>query len=134
MRWASPGLGWNRWVLPVRVLGKCGGYDSDIADGMVWAAGLAVAGVPGNPFPARVINLSLGGGDTCPQNYPGRDQSPARARCAGGGVRRQQRQHRPVPANCVGVAGVGAIRHAGTKVGFSNLGPGVALSAPGGNA
>ena len=36
----------------VRVLGKCGGYDSDIIDGMRWAAGLSV-GVPANPNPAR---------------------------------------------------------------------------------
>ena len=46
----------------MRVLGKCGGYDSDIIAGMRWAAGLAVSGVPTNPNPARVINMSLGGG------------------------------------------------------------------------
>ncbi len=27
-------------VMPVRVLGKCGGYDSDILVGMLWAAGV----------------------------------------------------------------------------------------------
>ncbi len=37
------------------------------------------------------------------------------------------------PANCPGVAAVAAIRHAGSKVGFSNLGPEVTLAAPGGN-
>src|SRR5262249_38709145 len=37
------------------------------------------------------------------------------------------------PANCNGVIAVTALRHAGTKVGFSNLGPEVAISAPGGN-
>jgi serine protease len=47
-------------VLPVRVLGKCGGFDSDIIAGMRWAAGLAVPGVPPNGNPARVLNLSLG--------------------------------------------------------------------------
>ena len=36
-------------VLPVRVLGKCGGYDSDIIAGMRWAAGLARAGRAGQP-------------------------------------------------------------------------------------
>ena len=40
-------------ILPVRVLGKCGGYDSDIQAGMRWAAGLDVPGVPANPNPAR---------------------------------------------------------------------------------
>ena len=52
-------------VLPVRVLGKCGGFDSDIAAGIRWAAGLAVAGVPTNPTPAKVINMSLGGSGAC---------------------------------------------------------------------
>jgi serine protease len=37
------------------------------------------------------------------------------------------------PADCPGVAAVAAIRHAGSKVGFSNLGPEVTLAAPGGN-
>ena len=46
-------------VLPVRVLGKCGGFDSDIVAGMLWAAGLSVPGVPANPTPANVLNMSL---------------------------------------------------------------------------
>ncbi len=57
------GAGWNVRVLPVRVLGKCFGYTSDIIAGMRWAAGLHVPGVPDNPNPARVINLSLGSSD-----------------------------------------------------------------------
>ena len=35
------GVGWNNRILPVRVLGKCGGLTSDIIAGMRWAAGLA---------------------------------------------------------------------------------------------
>ena len=41
-------VGRNVRVLPVRVLGKCGGYDSDIQAAMRWAAGLDVPGVPHN--------------------------------------------------------------------------------------
>jgi serine protease len=37
------------------------------------------------------------------------------------------------PANCPSVIAVAGVRHAGTKVGYSNLGPEVALSAPAGN-
>jgi serine protease len=37
------------------------------------------------------------------------------------------------PANCHGVVAVAALRHIGTKVAFSNLGPEVTISAPGGN-
>ena len=45
------GLSWNSFILPVRVLGKCGGVDSDILAGMRWAAGLHVAGVRGQSDP-----------------------------------------------------------------------------------
>ena len=37
------------------------------------------------------------------------------------------------PANCAGVAGIAGLRQAGTKVGYSNLGPEIALGAPAGN-
>src|SRR5262249_9610513 len=54
------GMTWKTWIEPVRVLGKCGGFDSDILDGMVWAAGIHVDGVPDNPYPAKIENMSLG--------------------------------------------------------------------------
>jgi serine protease len=120
-------------VLPVRVLGKCGGYDSDIMAGMLWAAGISVAGTPANPNPAKVINLSLGGTGACTQAY--RDTLAqlnalgvvvvASAGNAGGAV--------TVPANCPGVIAVAGLRHAGTKVGYSDLGPDIGISAPAGN-
>ena len=42
-----------------------------------------------------------------------------------------QRGRAPVasPANCAGVIGVAGLRHIGTKVGFSDLGPQIALRA-----
>jgi serine protease len=55
------GAGYNVRVMPVRVLGKCFGFTSDIQAAVRWAAGLAVDGVRTNPNPAQVINLSLGG-------------------------------------------------------------------------
>ena len=50
------GMTWNPYILPVRALGKCGGYDSDIMTAMQWAAGLSVTGVPDNPYPAILIS------------------------------------------------------------------------------
>ena len=49
-------------ILPVRVLGKCGGSSADIIAAIEWASGGAVTGVPANQNPADVINMSLGGG------------------------------------------------------------------------
>ena len=37
------------------------------------------------------------------------------------------------PANCPGAIGVTALRHVGDKVGYSDLGPEITISAPGGN-
>ncbi len=68
------GINWNSKILPVRVLGKCGGYTSDIIDGLRWSAGITVTGVPANPNPAKVANLSLGGSGACNSGLAERDQ------------------------------------------------------------
>lgn len=127
------GMTWQGKILPVRVLGKCGGYDSDIIAAMMWAAGLPVSGVPNNANPARIINMSLGSSETCPQSY-----SDAISQLTSLGVLvvvSAGNEGGPVdtPANCPGVVAVAGIRHAGTKVGYSSLGPEITLSAPAGN-
>ena len=65
----TAGIDWSVKILPVRVLGKCYGDDSDIIDGLAWAAGLSVPGVPPNPTPAQVINVSLGEQGECAPAY-----------------------------------------------------------------
>jgi serine protease len=127
-------LGRTVRVLPLRVLGKCGGYDSDIQAAMRWAAGLDVPGVPLNEHKAAVINLSLGSAGACGSGYPaviGEVIAAGTAIVASAG---NSTGHAVgLPANCAGVIAVGGLRHAGTKVGFSDLGPEIALSAPAGN-
>jgi len=59
------GVNWQISVVPVRVLGKCGGSNADINDGIRWAAGLPVPGVQPNANPAHVINMSLGAPVPC---------------------------------------------------------------------
>ena len=130
MAGAAPGVS----VLPVRVLGKCFGRDADIQAGMLWAAGISVPGVPDNPNPAQVLNMSLGASGVCSASYQsvvnqilarGTVIVAAAGNSAGGPV--------GTPGNCSGVIAVLALRHAGTKVGFSDLGSQIALAAPGGN-
>ncbi|MBK7002942.1 MAG: S8 family peptidase [Rhodoferax sp.] len=130
------GVAWGVGLLPVRVLGKCGGYDSDIIAGMLWAAGLSVPGVATNPTPARVINMSLGSFGACSQSYldaiksiAGIQQAAVIVASAGN----SSGQAVGSPANCPGVIAVAGLRHTGTKVGFSDLGPQISISAPGGN-
>ena len=127
-------VGRNVMVLPVRVLGKCGGLVSDIVEAMRWSVGIAVAGVPANPTPARVINLSLGADGVCSAAFA----DAIAAVIAQGAVvvasAGNSAGHAVVsPANCAGVIGVGGVRHTGTKVGFSDLGSELSIAAPAGN-
>ncbi len=127
------GITWSGRILPVRALGKCGGDDSDIIAAVLWAAGIPVSGAPDNPDPAKIINLSLGSAGSCPASWQDAiSQVVARGVLV---VVAAGNESGPVssPANCRGVAAVAALRHAGTKVGFSSLGREVALGAPGGN-
>jgi serine protease len=127
------GMTWQGQILPVRVLGKCGGQDSDILSAMLWAAGIAVSGAPSNPTPAKIINMSLGGSGSCPSSYQDAiNQITARGVLI---VVSAGNENGPVdaPANCSGVAGVAGLRHAGTKVGYSSFGSQVAIGAPAGN-
>lgn len=126
------GAGRDLRILPVRVLGTCGGLDSDILAAMLWSAGLSVPGVPDNPNPARVINMSLGSGKPCNKSYASvlsmlADKAVLVAAAGNDGG--------PVgaPANCPGVLAVAGLRHEGDKVGYSSFGKQVGISAPAGN-
>ncbi len=129
------GLNWAAKILPVRVLGKCGGTFEDITAGVMWAAGLAVAGAPANPNPARVINMSLGGATSCPQAL----QDAINLALAQGVViavaagNESDNASDSAPANCSGVITVGASTRAGDRASYSNFGLRVDVSAPGGD-
>jgi serine protease len=134
---AVAGLDWAARILPLRVLGKCGGDFSDIFDAMAWAAGRTVPGVPNNPFPAQVVNLSLGGEGVC---SPGEDAliaqllSPTGLRAivaAAGNENANADVH--FPASCASVISVAATTPAGNRTSYSNYGATVDVAAPGGN-
>ena len=125
-------VGRNVMLLPVRVLGKCGGYDSDIQAAMLWAAGLS-SSPTANPNPAKVINLSLGATGTCDAAYTDVVRQVNAAGAVVVAAAGNDGLAVGTPANCAGVIAVAGVRHAGTKVGYSDLGPEVALAAPAGN-
>jgi serine protease len=129
------GVAYAAKALPVRVLGKCGGYTSDIAAGVIWAAGGTVSGVPANPNPARVINLSLGGASACGttmQNAINTARSKnAVVVVAAGNSNTDASQFSP--ANCTGVIAVAATGRNGGRAYYSNYGSIVDVAAPGGS-
>jgi serine protease len=120
-------------IQPLRVLGKCGGYLSDISDAIAWAAGGSVSGLPANPTPARVLNLSLGGESPCP-SYAASAIATARSLgavvviAAGNAARDASTSS---PANCPGAFVVAATDASGARASFSNAGAVVDVAAPG---
>lgn len=134
------GTGFNVRVLPIRALGKCGGYDSDIIAALYWAAGVAMpasslesTALPPNPYPAQVINISLGSLGPCSPQYREVIRTLGERGVLVVASAGNEGKAVDSPANCPGVLAVAGLRHTGTKVGYSNLGPEVGLAAPGGN-
>ena len=130
------GVAFNAKVVPLRVLGRCGGYSSDIADAIVWGAGIPVLGVPVNPNPAKVLNMSLGGDGFCGTTL----QTAISAARAKGAVvvvaagNYNADASTTFPANCSGVIAVAATGKSGGKASYSNFGSNVTLAAPGGDS
>jgi serine protease len=123
------GVNWVSKILPVRVLGKCGGFLSDIVDGMLWAAGLADSGLPDNLVnanPADVLNLSLGGPGACGTTEQNAiDQIVAAGKVvvvAGGNSSTSLDLFSESPANCSGVITVAATTRTGGRASYSSFG------------
>jgi serine protease len=129
------GVAFNARVVPARVLGKCGGFTSDIADAIVWVSGGVVAGVPNNANPAKVVSISLGGGGSCGSTTQNAVNS-ARSRGASVVVAAGNSNSNAAnftPANCSGVVTVAATGRNGGKASYSNFGATVEVAAPGGS-
>ncbi len=134
------GVAYGARIQHVRVLGRCGGSLSDIADGVIWASGGAVSGIPANQTPARIINMSLGGGGSCSTTFQNAINSAVgrgtTVIVAAGNDNGNAANFQP--ASCANVVVVGATdingaRSVWSSTQQSNYGSNVDLSAPGSN-
>ncbi|WP_018348903.1 S8 family peptidase [Longispora albida] len=128
------GVAYAAKIQPVRVLGKCGGATSDIADAITWASGGTVTGVPANPTPAKVINMSLGGKSACSATYQnaingavGRGTTVV---VSAGNSNDDTANYNP--ASCSNVINVAASSREGNRAYYSNYGAKIDIAAPGG--
>ncbi|RIX30314.1 S8 family serine peptidase [Amnibacterium setariae] len=126
-------------VLPVRVLGGCGGSEGDSIAAIEWASGGRVPGVPANPNPAQVLSLSLGSdtGECSDALQTAIDDAIDRgtvvvAAAGNDGATMADTS----PANCAGVVSVVATTRTGMLAGYSNRGDASitpSIAAPGGS-
>lgn len=135
-RTAVLGLAPEARILPVRIMGRCGGNTADVAAGLLWAVGESVPGVPDNANPARIVNVSLSGAaDTCPRALQTAidtaNERGALVVVASGSADRDTSG--ATPANCDGVIVVGATDRNGERSPTSNYGTEVTVSALGGD-
>lgn len=130
------GIDHNAAILPVRVLGKCGGFASDIADAIRWSVGITDPSLPAaNPHPANIINLSFGAQTACTAT----EQAAIDDAIASGAVLIAAAGNQGTeagnfsPANCDNVITVAASTRQGGETFYTNFGSNISLSAPGGN-
>lgn len=129
------GVDWAARLLPVRVLGIGGGTVADVIDGLLWAVGRPVPGALANPWPATVVNLSLGGSGACSAAEQAALDVAAEA---GASVvvaagNEDADAAGAAPANCLGVIAVGATDARDWRAWYSNYGAVVDIMAPGGD-
>ncbi|MGB8338585.1 MAG: S8 family peptidase [Burkholderiales bacterium] len=129
------GINWKSRLIPMRVLGKCGSFESDILDAVTYAAGIPVAGIPGNPYPAKVINISLGGPGACTAvEQSTYDEIIAKGVVvigSAGNTTSDASNHSPA-GSCRGIIAVAGTGQKGQLAPYSNFGTTITVSAPGG--
>ena len=132
------GVNWSVSIVPIRVLGRCGGSVADISAAIRWAAGLSEKGLPDNKHPADIINMSLGVILDCrPENVGQLISAINDARQAGtvlvvaaGNDDLDVKQ--VTPGGCASVISVAASDRRGHLAPYSNFGA-VTIMAPGGD-
>jgi len=139
------GANWTVGIRPVRVLGIDGGDYFDIAQGVLYAAGLPAddgsGGVLTPPaLPARIINMSLGGGCIIgPDPLHDAIQTVTDPNLPNGGTLvvvaagNEGSSQAPCPAAYPEVIAVGAVDANGARAPYSNFGSFVDIAAPGGD-
>jgi serine protease len=129
------GTAFNAKVMPVRVLGTCGGSTSDIADAIIWASGGTVSGVTtlSAANAAKVINMSLGGSGSCDTTTQNAINSAVgrgtTVVVAAGNSNANAANF--TPASCANVVNVASVTSSSARSSFSNFGASIDVSAPG---
>ncbi len=137
------GMGEHLKILTVKIPDASGMfYESAVINGIYWAVGAEVPGVPQNLYPAKVLNMSFGVDekpgkeiDHCDEALQdavsyARKQGTVVIVAAGNDDRWE---HYNAPAVCNGTVKVASSGPEGYRAYYSNYGPAITLAAPGGD-
>jgi len=132
------GVNWSVKIRPVRVLGITGdGTNFDIAQGVLYAAGLAAAGPNGMPVQApsraQIINLSLGGPSPSNTLQTAVDAAYNAGSLIVASAGNDGLDFPSYPAAFPNVMGVSAVGQDGLLATYSNAGTFISVAAPGGD-
>lgn len=128
------GVAWNTRIMPIRVLGQGGGTEFDIAQGILFAAGLSNASQQLPAQKADIINMSLGG-----RGFSSAEQEAINAARENGVIviaaagNDATNADFYTPAGLEGVVTVSAVDVARELTSYSNFGSSVEVAAPGGD-
>ncbi|KTC68094.1 serine metalloprotease [Legionella birminghamensis] len=138
------GVGQQLKILPLKIPDASGMfYESQVINAIYWAVGGEVPGVPHNPYPAKVLNMSFGVDerpgkevDHCDEAlqeamFFARKQGAVVTVAAGND---NEWEHYNAPGVCNGAIKVASTGPEGLRAYYSNYGPGVSFAAPGGDA
>lgn len=127
------GVDWNCKLMTVRVLGQGGGTVDDIANGILYAAGIPNGSGFVPPQAADIINMSLGG----PGLNPVMEQACNQAAAAGvllvAAAGNDDSPNPSSPAAFDSVLSVGAVDLVKSRAPYSNFSPTIDIWAPGGD-
>jgi hypothetical protein len=135
---AGAGVNWTVKLRPVRVLGITGdGTDFDIAQGILYAAGLPAPGANGilvqAPTVSQIINMSLGGPDSSDVLANAVAAAEGQGSLIVASAGNDGWIFPTYPAAYPGVVGVSAVGEDGNITPYSDAGSFVSLAAPGGD-
>lgn len=136
------GVGENLSLLTLKIPDASGMfYESAVINAIYWAVGGEVPGVPANPWPAKVLNMSFG-----VDEYPGKEidycdealqDAISYARAKGAVIvvaaGNDNRDNYNAPAVCKGTLRIASTGPKGNRAYYSNYGEGVSFAAPGGD-
>ena len=127
------GVAYDAGIIPLRALGSDGvGTSADIAEAILYAAGLVSAGGQRLAEPADVINLSLGSTDASSVMEEAIEQAVAAGSIVVAAAGNDGNSQEFYPAAFEGVIGVSSVDERKSRSSFSNFGSYVDVAAPGG--